>query len=63
MTSELPAKMTKLGELHAARKRAVDCAGREKTAAAWIWVQDLDRQIKSLRATLPKPKLVVNNDA
>jgi hypothetical protein len=61
MTSDLDAKLAKLGQLHDARRRATDCHKREKAYGSALWVQQLDRQIAELRSLLPKPKLVVNN--
>lgn len=66
MTSELPAKLAKLGETHNAvsrmRKALADATTPAERIACAVNLQQLRLDAAELRGTLPKPKLVVNND-
>ena len=59
-TRDLGIKMTKLQALHDALARSRANPPPDKVAAA-LEAQNLNNQIKALRATLPKPRLVVRN--
>ena len=67
MTSELPAKMAKLGETHNAiarmRKALTEATTPDERISCAVSLQQLRRDAAELRSLLPKPKLVVNNDA
>lgn len=58
MTNEMALKWKTLGQLYAALQRASDAHRKEKSYASAQCVQDLQHQIKGLRGTFPKPRLV-----
>ena len=54
----LGAKMAKLGQLYEAIDRAKENVRQHKTPDCATGLQSLEQQVRSLRATLPKMKLV-----
>lgn len=61
MTSDLDAKLAKLGETYKAIERAKEALRKEPSAAAALSLQALQRDARELRSLLPPLKLVVNN--